>query len=268
MKLDGTLACNYVVKALDIPALRFLDETCPAPQKIEWINRANDRRLRESTISQLNRTLQMPNVSPSVRQLHHTSGIRTCFGREQERNLFARCFARAQEKHTEFQTHFVTANFTTLDAAKSATAYLLDCGVAAQDIHLIQSCDMLDVSRLELPDGHGKLELVGTLTVGGLLGMAIGLAAVCMPAIGLAGGLLAAQTATIAPTVGGLLGVTGSAMTKMVSDHDVDGNALSYYAKKILRGAILLSVDLRDSNRLRPGVEQLLIACGGTIQRR
>lgn len=265
------IACNYVVQALDIPALRFLDANCPQPRMIEWIDRASDRRLRPTTVWQLNRTLQMPRVSPSVRRLHENSGIRSIFSSETERNMFSRDFATAKSKERAFRNDFVTASFKSLHQTTIAVTHLLEAGLPAKALHILQSKDALDEDRLELPGGHGKLELASDMTIGGLLGIALGLVVLSVPVVGAVtvGGLLTTSAMGVLPAISGLLGVTGSAMTKMVSDHDVDGNALDYYKRQIQRGAVLLSLDLREcpsSSRL--GVEQLLIALGAVINKR
>lgn len=270
MQTQDNLSCNYVVRALDIPVLRFLDASCPQPRKIEWIDRASDRRLRPTTVWQLNRTLQMPGVSPSVRRLHENSGIRSIFDSEAERNSFSRYFATAKSVEGAFRKDFVTASFKSLPETTAAITQLLEMGFAAQTIHVVQSQDALDESRMDLPHGHGKLELASNMTIGGLLGMALGLAVLSVNVAGVVavGGLLATSTMGVVPAISGLLGVTGSAMAKMVSDHDVDGNALAYYQRQIQRGAVLLSLDLRGCSASRSGVEQLLIALGAVINKR
>lgn len=270
MQLQDNLAFNYVVRALDIPALRFLDANCPQPRKIEWIDRTSDRRLRPTTVWQLNRTLQMPSVSPSVRRLHENSGIRSAFNSETERNAFARYFTTAKSMEGDFRANFLTASFKSLQEAATATTHLLEIGLPAHAIHILQSKSLLDMSKLDLPDGHGKLELANDMTIGGLMGIALGLVVLAVPVAGVVtlGGLLTTSAAGMVPAISGLLGVTGSAMAKMVSDHDVDGNALAYYQRQIQRGAVLLSLDLRECPASRIGVEQLLLALGAVINKR
>jgi uncharacterized membrane protein len=59
--------------------------------------------------------------------------------------------------------------------------------------------------------------------------------------------VLAASALTSIATVGGILGATGGALARMLTDHDVDGVAARYYEEQIQRGKVFVSVDTRNS---------------------
>ena len=90
----------FVIKPEEIAALNYLSSNHPRPQTVEWINRSMDRKLRQSSVDMLLRTLHRDISSPSVVKLHRDSGLRVVFTSERDRNAFSRLFAEAKR---EFQ---------------------------------------------------------------------------------------------------------------------------------------------------------------------
>jgi hypothetical protein len=56
----------------------------------------------------------------------------------------------------------------------------------------------------------------------------------------------------------GVLGATGGAIARMLTDHDVDGVSASYYQEQIRRGKIFVSVDVRDAPEQRELARSIL----------
>ncbi len=263
---DNASYC-FVIKAQEIPALGFMQPESPRPCEVKWIDRGTDRQLRPTTVQLLLRTLHMPNASKSVRHLREVAGLKSIFATTDDRKVFARHFATARALEARNGAAIVTASFPSAAAAHEASAALLDFGVAQHAICIMQSVAELDQDSLNLPRGHGRLEVAGTTVTGGVLGMMVGIAFLTLPISGLAaaGGLLTASAMTIIPTVSGLIGATGSAIAKMVSDFDVDGHALAYFASQVRRGAVLVSIDTRSSLIRRSEIEHLLKVYDGKL---
>lgn len=64
-------------------------------------------------------------------------------------------------------------------------------------------------------------------------------------------------------SVSGVIGATGGAIAKMLTDHDVDGVSAEYYGRQIKRGKLLLSVDTRVAGVEREQALALLQQYGG-----
>ncbi len=265
MQMEAVPAQTYVIKALDVSALSFLGPDSPRPCHVEWINRGTDRNLRRSTVQQLARTFHQENASPSVRHLQAVAGLRAVFVSSKERNDFASRFKAALAAEQAQRQHFVTAIFPSSEVARRAIAPLLNRGIPQDALYLMADASQLTSSCLQVPKGHGTMEVAGATAGGGLLGTMLGVAILSIPGVGavMATGALAATSLTAVATVSGILGATGGAVAKMVSDFDVDGNTSKYYAEQIRRGLVVLSIDARLCAAGQGDVRQLLINLGG-----
>ncbi|MBT8389538.1 MAG: hypothetical protein KJP13_07820, partial [Altererythrobacter sp.] len=78
-----------------------------------------------------------------------------------------------------------------------------------------------------------------------------------------AAGALAASAIPSVASVSGIIGATGGAVAKMLTDHDVDGVMAEYYDRQIKRGKVFVSVDQRQTTLAREFVERVLEKNGG-----
>lgn len=100
----------FVIKAEELPALNRLPTDFPRPAALEWIDRGRDAKLRTTTVEMLVRTLFRRSISPSVRRLHHSAGLRVIFRDTKDRHRFAIMFrdalndihAAASQSETDF----------------------------------------------------------------------------------------------------------------------------------------------------------------------
>ena len=244
---DQTSLPAFVVKAADFPALYYLDRTHPRPMGTEWINRATDQPLRRTTIEMLLRTMFAESSSPSVRRLHETSGLRTSFRSERDRDRFARIFNTACSELRERHDHVLTAIFDEQDTADKAVSRLATAGVSEEAISMVwRASQYLDTEYRAAP-GHSLPEVAGTMMGSGIAGAILGVGVLFVPGVGpvaVAGALTTSAFGSIA-AVSGIIGATGGAIAKMLSDHDVDGVSAGLYEQEIRRGRIFLSVDTR-----------------------
>lgn len=250
----------FVVKAADFAALYYLDSTHPRPQEIEWINRGTDQRLRPSTIDMLLRTMWRPSETPSVRKLHESAGLRTIFRSERDRDRFARAFRAARGHLSERKEAIVSAVFATEAAAEKALAALKEAGVPQKAMSLVWRTSHYLDQNYEAQDGHEPTDVALSTMGGGIAGALLGVGVLFVPGVGpvaVAGALTSSAFASIA-TVSGIIGATGGAIAKMLSDHDVDGVAASLYEDDIRRGKVFVSVDTRECEDCRAAAQAIL----------
>lgn len=267
MQTDAIPANSYVIKALDVSALNYLEPDSPRPSRVEWINRGTDRTLRPTSVQQLLRTYHRENISSSVRRLQEAAGLKAIFASSEERCTFAGRFNRALAVEKEQRQHIVSAVFASRAEARRATACLLEVGIPPDAVCSMEEASQVAGRDLRLPKGHGKLNVAGATASGGLLGAMLGVAILSIPGVGAVAvtGALAASALSSVAAVSGIIGATGGAMAKMVSDFDVDGLALGHLVDQIRRGSVVVSIDARICETRQTEIQQLLIALGGKL---
>ena len=255
----------YVVKAADLSALYFLDTAHPRPRRLEWINRGTDQKLRQSTIDMLLRTMFRETHSPSVMKLHDSAGLRAEFRSERERDSFARAFEQARGKLKETKDVILTTVFDQLEAANAAIVAIKDIGVPEEAISLVWRASKYLDTAYEPPKGHSIADVTAGVVGGGIAGALFGVAVLFVPGVGpvaVAGALTGSALGSVAG-VSGVIGATGSAIAKMLSDHDVDGLEIGFYEQEIRRGKVFVSVDTRKCEDCREEVSALFAEMGG-----
>jgi hypothetical protein len=235
----------FVIKPEEIAALNYLSNNHPRPQAVEWINRSMDRKLRQSSVDMLLRTLHRDISSPSVVKLHRDSGLRVIFKTEKDRIAFSKLFAEAKQDFLNRENHHITAIFARQEDAESAIVRLVEAGIPKTSISLLARADQFVEPAGKWPQGHSKLSVAASATGGGLAGIAFGLSIVLIPGFGplaVAGGLAASAIGSFA-AASGIFGATGGAVARMLTDHDVDGISATYYQEQVRKGKIFVSVD-------------------------
>ena len=102
---------------------------------------------------------------------------------------------------------------------------------------------------------------------GGATGVAIVLGLTLLPGFGqfVAAGAAAGATLSTVTSLGGIIGATGGAIAKMLTDQDVDGTAANFYESQIDRGKIVLSVSLKHTDISEAFIRRVLRESGGHI---
>jgi hypothetical protein len=270
MRSDSAAAPAYVIKPEELCALNYLAPDHPRPQLVEWINRGTNQTLRPSSVDMLLRTLFVDMASPSVVRLHRTSGLRAVFRDDRERNLFAAAFATAREKLRGVASHHVTAIFNHLKEAEQAVVDLKEIGVAPDRISLMFRASQFIDTSVKRRGGHSKLSIAGATAGGGVAAVIFAMAVLAIPGIGpvAAAGAIAGSAMHSFAAASGVLGATGGAIARMLTDHDVDGVSASYYQEQIRRGKIVVSVDVRDAPEQRELARGILKEFRGRTSRR
>lgn len=237
----------YVIKAEELAAVNYLAEDHPRPLAVEWINRGTDQVLRPTTRDMLLRTLFQPVETPSVAKLHESSGLRVVFRTDSEREAFASAFEAARRQELEVQEHVVTALFDSRETAEDAIVALRKAGVQPRAISLLARASHFSDPDSEWPQGHTPASVSGAVAGSGVAGALLGLAILLVPGVGpvAAAGAIATSALASVASVSGIIGATGGAIAKMLTDHDVDGVAAEFYDRQIKRGKVFLSLDVR-----------------------
>ena len=254
-----------MIKAEELVAVNYLADDHPRPQSVEWINRGTDQVLRPTTTDMLLRTLFQPAASPSVQKLHDSSGLRVVFRSDAERERFATAFRDAIAKERATTEHVVTAIFDDRGKAETAIAALHHQGVSPAAISLLCRASHFGDPEARWPEGHSSMSITGAVAGGGIAGALLGVAFLFVPGVGplAAAGALAASAIPSVASVSGIIGATGGAVAKMLTDHDVDGVMAEYYDRQIKRGKVFVSVDQRQTTLAREFVERVLEKNGG-----
>lgn len=254
-----------MIKAEELVAVNYLADDHPRPHSVEWINRGTDQVLRPTTTDMLLRTLFQPAASPSVQKLHDSSGLRVNFRTDGERERFAAAFREAIAKERAVTEHVVTAIFDGRDKAETAIAALHDEGISPEAVSLLCRASHFGDPEASWPEGHDVLSISGAVAGGGVAGALLGVAFLFVPGVGplAAAGALAASAIPSVASVSGIIGATGGAIAKMLTDHDVDGVMAEYYDRQIKRGKIFVSVDKHQTSMPREVIERVLEKHGG-----
>ena len=261
----GAPAHAYVVKAAELPALYFLDDTHPRPESLEWINRGTDQRLRRTTVEMLLRTLFAKVQTPSVRKLHDNAGLRAGFRSERDRERFSRAFTAALEEMSRDREHLVTAVFDSPETASRAVAILGVEGVPDDAIAMLWRASEYLAESYQPAKGYSASNIAGTITGAGFAGAMLGVGILMIPGLGPVAVAGAMATGAIAPVaaVSSVIGATGGAIAKMLTDHDVDGVSATLYEREIKRGKIFVSVNTGFDGVDPEKVRRLLASQGG-----
>lgn len=265
MGSTGEITHAFVVKAEELPALYYLDDSHPRPASLEWINRGTDQALRRSTIEMLLRTLFGQVKTPSVRKLHRSAGLRAGFRSERERARFAQTFQKAVDEMKRSRDHVATAVFETQEKARKAVGRLTIEGVPEEAISMIWRASEYLAEKYEPIEGHGTGGIAGAVAGAGLAGAVLGVAILAIPGIGpiAVAGAMATQAIPSVAAVSSVIGATGGAIAKMLTDADVDGVSATLYEREIARGRIFLSVNSDGLDIPLDKIERILAAAGG-----
>jgi hypothetical protein len=256
---------SYVLKATELVALNNLRPNYPRPIRLEWINRGTDQPLRPSTVGMLLRTLFKDVETPSVLKLHQSSGLRALFKNGRDRDKFAALFATARANHIANHSYVAVAVFDDLAGARRALSSLRSAGYPEEAISVVCSASNFITADPQWPEGHSVRSVAGATVGGGLLGAAFGVAILSVPGIGLVAvaGAIAASAVTSIATLGGIMGATGGAVAKMLTDHDVDGVAAAHFEEHLESGRVFVSVDSRKTKASYSDGLELLSSLGG-----
>ena len=256
---------SFVVRADQLPALYYLDRNHPRPERLEWINRGTDSKLRPSNVDMLLRTLFRGAGSPSLKKLHESAGLRAVFSNESQRERFARAFVDARRQLYSKSTHMVTAIFDNPEIAEKAVEELGKMGITDEAISLVWRTSQYLDTQYETADGHGYLGIASAMAGGGLAGAMLGTAILLIPGVGpvaVAGALTGSAFSSIA-TVTGIIGATGSGIAKMLTDHDVDGVSATLYEQEIRQGKVFVSVDCVEGGCDPDAIHAMMQKAGG-----
>jgi len=265
MATDTITQPAFVIKAEDLAALNYLDRNHPRPRKLEWINRGTNQKLRRTSIELLLRTLFREVSSPSVRQLHQSTGLRAIFGSSRDRDRFANAFAAARTQEGAKKQYLVSAVFDDRDGAEQAVGSLKSAGIADTAISILWRASKFLDADYRFSEGHSTLSVAGAVAGGGIAGAMLGVAVLFVPGVGpvAAAGVLAASAFSSVATVSGVIGAAGGALAKMLTDHDVDGVEARYYEEQIRRGKVLVAVDTRSATGMADEALRILKQRGG-----
>ena len=259
MKHDRILEPAYVIKAEELLAINYLPADHPKPRTVEWINRGTDQVLRPTTTDQLLRTLYQPTSTPSIRKLHDSAGMRVKFRSERDRDRFAAAFADARRAELIAKDHVMTAMFDGRSAADNAISDLSKAGVSQDAMSLLCRANQFLEADRAWPDGHGTASIAGAIAGGGFAGALLGVGILFVPGVGpvAAAGVIAGSALSSVASISGIIGATGGAIAKMLTDHDVDGVSAAQYDAQIKRGKIFVSVDTHHTDIDRSVVKEI-----------
>jgi hypothetical protein len=270
MNASAPPAHFYVVKSEDIPVLNYLRPGHPKPSQVTWVNRATDQEMRRSSVDQFMRTLFKEGLSESATRLHDETGLRLTFPSEAERNAFATCFRQAQDYEQGICAGQVIAVFDSKVAAEKAITNLLFETVPEAAISLLFRANSIMDAGTDWPEGHSLTGILGSVAGAGVAGVAVGMAILVIPGVGpiAAAGALAASAYTSVATVSGIIGATGGAIARMITDPDVDEVANNHLERQIQNGKIFLTVGLEKARLSRADIERILTDSEGVLVRR
>jgi hypothetical protein len=270
MAETATISPAFVIKAEELASLNYLDHDHPRPRQLEWINRGTDQVLKPSTVDMLLRTLFRDVVSPSVLRLHQSAGLRAIFRTERDRDRFASAFAVARKHEVDHTEILATAIYDDREHAERAVTAIKESGVPDKAISLLWRASRFLDTESDWLDGHTKLSVAGAIAGSGIAGAMLGVAILAIPGVGpvAAAGVLATSAFSSVAAVSGIIGATGGAIARMLTDHDVDGVSASFYEQEIRRGKVFVSVDTRLADRPREAVLDMMQKFGGRTSSR
>ncbi|WP_338466270.1 hypothetical protein RXV95_11945 [Novosphingobium sp. ZN18A2] len=250
----------FVIKVQDLPALNYLAAGYPRPVALAWINRGTDQALRPSTVEQLLRTMFNPDLSDNLRRLQANAGLRAEFETEGRRNGFHKAFRAALDDYVSACSHIVAGIFPDRSSAEAAIIGLKANRVPERAISQMWRTGQFIQPGSIIPKGHSKTSIASAASGGGIVGALLGVGLLLAPGIGglAAAGGIAAQALGSIGAFGSALGATGGAIARMLTDIDVDGREAEFYAASVLKGSVVVGVDLHRSGLERHFVQELL----------
>lgn len=260
---------SFVIKAEELRALNYLSHDHPCPLLVEWINRGTDQKMQRSSIEMLLRTLSHDEVSPSVARLHQSAGLRLDFSTRAERDVFAAAFANALSQLNVGKRHLVAAMFDRREDAERVVAELEEAGISESSISLLWRAGQFGDPDHKDWAGHSKTSVAAAVAGGGIAGAMLGVGILAIPGIGpiAAAGAIAASSFSSVAAVSAIIGATGGALARMLTDHDVDGREANYFERQIRRGKVFVSVDTRIALGQHDVARNILMRNGGHAPR-
>lgn len=267
MAVHPTASDSFVIKALDLPACHYLADQCPKPHLLEWIDRGTDRALRQSTVQQLARTFHKDRPSPSISRIQQSAGLRATFASDRDRTIFAQCFKAAIDAERSQRQHLVAALFHDSDQALDSIAKLIAQGVPSEALCVMEKVADLQHDKLPRLQGHNMAEVGRTTLAGGVVGVMLGAAILAVPGLGAIAvtSAMVGQAVSLVTTITGIIGASGGAIAKMLSDFDVHGRSTNHFAGLVARGGVLVAIDTRLCTIPMTGMQQLIFALGGQL---
>lgn len=255
----------FVIKAEELAALNYMCPGHSKPLVLEWINRGTDQKMRRTTVDMLLRTLSRDEVSPSIIRLQQSSGLRASFGTEEERDRFAAAFASARAQLDVKTRDLVVALFDNRKDAEQVAAELRGTGIPEDSISLLWRAGEYADPDIDACEGHSKFSVAAAAAGGGIAGAMLGAAFLAFPGVGLvaATGAIAASSLSSIAAASAIIGATGGAMARMLTDQDVDGRETNYFERQIRRGKVFVSVDTRITPSQREIARQVMMRSGG-----
>jgi len=161
-------------------------------------------------------------------------------------------------------SHMISAVFDNREEARRAVSELRSAGIPEDAISLVGRPDDAEDTNDD-SDGASEGSVAGAVAGGGVAGALLGVAALAIPGVGplAAAGAIAASAIPTAAGIGAAAGATAGAITRMLSDHEVDGRDAEYYEEHITRGGIFVSVDTRRAEGAAETAQITLERCGG-----
>ncbi|NBS23211.1 MAG: hypothetical protein EBS78_04350 [Altererythrobacter sp.] len=234
-----------MIKTEELVAVNYLADDHPRPESVEWINRGTDQVLGPTTTDMLLRTLFQPAASPNEQKLNDSSGLRVIFRSGSERERFATAFCDAIAKERATTEYVVTAIFDDRGKADAAIVALHHEGISPAAISLPCRASHFGDPESNWPEGNSSMSITGAVAGGCIAGALLGVAFLFVSGVGplATAGALAASAIPSVASVSSIIGATGGAVDKMLTDHDVDGFMVDYYDRQIRRGKVFVSVN-------------------------
>jgi hypothetical protein len=162
----------------------------------------------------------------------------------------------------------ISAVFDSREEAQRAVEGLRSAGINDNAISIVGQPDGHSADGGDIDsdgDGHSKGGIAAAVAGGGVAGALLGVAALAIPGVGplAAAGAIAASAVPTGAGIGAAVGATGGALTKMLTDHDVDGRDAEYYEKHIQGGGVFVSVDTRQAEGQADTARSILQQYGG-----
>lgn len=257
----------YVVRPEELAALNFLPPGHPRPVRVEWINRGTDRPLNRQSIELLLRTMFADMLSPSVVKLHRSAGLRIQLRSEAERLRFATDFASAKSQENAVRANHLTMMFVERSGAAIAAEQLIEIGVPKSAVSVLWRAGQFMDADHRWVEGHSLLSVAGATAGGSIAGLIAGIAVLAIPGIGsiAAIGGLAASSVTTSSLMAGLFGATTAAISRMMSDPDVDDVSMQQYADSPDARRAFVSVDLEQAPGTFERVRTIMKQNGGRM---
>jgi hypothetical protein len=165
--------------------------------------------------------------------------------------------------------NLVSAVFDSHSEAERAITELRSAGVRDSALSIVHQQDgknrTSDGSGHSTDDGGNKSGLVKGLIGGGVVGTALGVAALAIPGVGplAAAGAIAASAVPEGAAIGAAVGATAGGLSGYLSKHGVSDEDSHYYEQRINSGGVFVSVDTSDAGIDAETAREILYRSGG-----